>query len=100
MAARRNIVETMEDCELIKKYTGRLNREGIKLVVELVRDAITSPTIRNNSISPEIKCLATLRYLATGKMQLCNADDLGISQPSVSHAINQTINALCRPHIN
>ncbi|KAK0150859.1 Tubulin polyglutamylase ttll6 [Merluccius polli] len=28
----------------------RLNREGIKLVVELVRDAITSPTNRNNSI--------------------------------------------------
>ncbi|KAK0142304.1 LanC-like protein 2 [Merluccius polli] len=73
------VTETMEDCELIKRY--RLNREGIKLV-ELVRDAITSPTNRNNPISPEIKCLATLRYLATGKMQLCNADDLGISQPS------------------
>ena len=97
MAARRNVLETMEDCELIKRY--RLNCEGIKLVVELVRDAITSPTNRNNPISPEIKCLATLRYLATGKMQLCNADDLGISQPSVSCAINQTINALSRPHI-
>ena len=32
-------------------------------------------------------------------MQLCNADDLGISQPSVSCAINQTINAHSRPHI-
>ena len=31
-------------------------------------------------------------------MQLCNADDLGISQP-VSRAINQTINALSRPQI-
>ena len=95
---RRNVLETMEDCELIKRY--RLNREGIKLVVELVRDAITSPTIRNNLISLEITFLATLRYLATGKMQLCNADDLGISQQSVSRAINQTINVLCRPHIN
>ena len=87
----------MEDCELMKRY--RLNREGIKLVVELVGDAITSLTNRKNQISPEIKCLATLRCLATGKMQLCNADDLGISQPSVSRAINQTINALTRPHI-
>ncbi|KAK0134832.1 hypothetical protein N1851_014211 [Merluccius polli] len=78
MAARRNVLETMEDCELIKRY--RLNREGMKLVVELVRDAITSPTYRNNPISPEIKCLAT--YLATGKMQFCNADDLEILQPS------------------
>ncbi|KAK0143401.1 putative nuclease HARBI1 [Merluccius polli] len=33
MTARRNVLETMEDCELIKRY--RLNREGIKLVVEL-----------------------------------------------------------------
>ena len=85
MAARRNVLETMEDRDLIKRY--RLNREGIQLVVELVRDAIISPTNRNNPISPEIKCFATLRYLATGKMQLCNADDLGISQPSVSRAI-------------
>ena len=97
MAARRNVLETMEDRDLIKRY--RLNREGIQLVVELVWDAIISPTNRNNQISPEIKCLATLCYLATGKMQLCNADDLGISQPSVSRVINQTLNALCRPHI-
>ncbi|KAK0134799.1 hypothetical protein N1851_029572 [Merluccius polli] len=33
MAARQNVLETMEDCELIKRY--RLNREGIKRVVEL-----------------------------------------------------------------
>ena len=32
--------------------------------------------------------------LATEKMQLCNVDYLGISQPSVSRAINQTINVL------
>ncbi|KAK0154886.1 hypothetical protein N1851_002801 [Merluccius polli] len=33
MTAKRNVLETMEDCELIKRY--RLNREGIKLVVQL-----------------------------------------------------------------
>ena len=48
--------------ELIKRY--RLNREGIKIVVELVRDAISSPINRNNPISPEIKCLATLRFFS------------------------------------
>jgi len=32
-------------------------------------------------------------------MQLCNADDLRISQQSVSRAINQTITTLSRPHI-
>ena len=73
----------------------RLNREGIKLVVELVQDAITSRLRKNNLISPETKRLATLGYFVTGKMQLCNADDLGISQPSVSRAIN----TLSKPHI-
>ena len=52
-----------------------------------MRDAITSLTNRNNPIGPEIKCLATLCYLATGEMQLCNADDLKLWQPSVSRAI-------------
>ncbi|KAK0143471.1 putative nuclease HARBI1 [Merluccius polli] len=92
MAARRNVLETMEDGELITRY--RLNREGIQLVVELVRDAITSPTNRNNPISPEIKCLATLRYLATGKMQLCNANDLGISQPNHQRALLEELTEL------
>ncbi|KAK0132640.1 Signal transducer and activator of transcription 1 [Merluccius polli] len=36
--------------DLFKNLLTQLNREGIKLVVELVRDAITSPTNRNNSI--------------------------------------------------
>ena len=76
-----------------------MDREGIEVVVELVRDAITSPTNRNNPITPELKCLATLQYLATGIMQLCHAGNLGISQPSVSRSIYLTINALCRPHI-
>ncbi|XP_056605038.1 putative nuclease HARBI1 [Triplophysa dalaica] len=97
MAVRRSVLETLNDTELIQRY--RLNREGILIVVDLVRDAITVPTIRNNPIRAELKCLTTLRYLAMGKMQLCNADDLAISQPSVSTSIHQTINALCRPHI-
>ena len=95
--ARRNVLETMNDSELLRRY--RLNREGTNILLELVRDAITSPTIRNNPISPEVKCLITLRFLATAKMQLCNADDFRISQSSVSLFIHQTITALCRPHI-
>lgn len=94
---RVNILEIFNDTELLKRY--RLNREGFMFVVELVRDSITSPTNRNNPITPEVKVGTTLRYLATGKMQLCGADELGISQPSVSRILHQTINALCRPHI-
>ena len=66
----------------------------------IVRAWIPSLSGNRALISPEIKCLATLRYVATRKMQLCNADDLRMSQPSVSHAIKQTINALSLDHIS
>ena len=40
-AVGQNVLETMEDCELQRRY--RLNRKGIKLVVGLVQDVITPP---------------------------------------------------------
>ncbi len=46
-----------------------------------------------------MKVITTLRYLATGKMQLCSSDDLGPSQPSISRVITQTITALSDPLI-
>ena len=36
-------------------------REGTEVVVELVTDAVTSRTNRNNPTAPESKCLAALR---------------------------------------
>ncbi len=77
----------MHDSELIRRYT--LDRAGIMFV----------PAI--NAIAPEIEVittLTTLTYLATWKMQLCSSDDLGLSQPSISKVITQTITALSEPY--
>uniref|UniRef100_A0A3P9B6H7 Putative nuclease HARBI1 n=1 Tax=Maylandia zebra TaxID=106582 RepID=A0A3P9B6H7_9CICH len=79
---RRDVLQTLDDRELLRRY--RLDRAGIMFVVDLLRDAITSPTRRHNAITPETKVITTLRYLATGKMQQCSSDDLGLSQSSVS----------------
>lgn len=65
---RRNVLEELNDAELIKRY--RLDREGIMFVVDMLRDTLESPTSRNMALSPEMKVILTLRYLATGKMQL------------------------------
>ena len=46
-----------------------------------------------------LKVVVTLRYLATGRMQLCVGDDLGMCQPTVSRVITQTIEALASPNI-
>ncbi len=62
-----------------------------------VCDTLTSQTLRRNAIASEmdvISTLTTLTYLATGKMQLCSSDDLGLSQPSISKVITQTFIAL------
>uniref|UniRef100_A0A8C2DXG6 Putative nuclease HARBI1 n=1 Tax=Cyprinus carpio TaxID=7962 RepID=A0A8C2DXG6_CYPCA len=92
-----DVLQTLDDRELLRRY--RLDRAGIMFVVDLLRDAITSPTRRHNAITPEKKVITTLRYLATGKMQQCSSDDLGLSQSSVSRVITQTLTALSQPNI-
>ncbi len=75
------MLHTMHDSELIRCYT--LDRAGIMFVTDLTRDTLTSRTPLRNAIVPEmdvITTLTTLTYLATGKMQLCSSDDLGLLQ--------------------
>ncbi len=68
----------MHASQLIRRYT--LDRAGIKFVTDLIWDMLTSPTPRRNAIAPEMDVITTLTYLATGKMQLCSSDDLGLLQ--------------------
>ena len=51
-------------------------------------------SLRNNALTSTQKLLQTLRYLETGKMQLCNCDDMGVSQSSVSGATAHTLENL------
>ncbi len=71
----------MHDSELIRRCT--LDHAGIMFVTDLIKDMLTSLTLCRNAIAPEmdvITTLTTLTYLATGKMQLCRSDDLGLLQ--------------------
>ncbi|XP_050707771.1 putative nuclease HARBI1 isoform X3 [Eriocheir sinensis] len=94
---RRDVLNELSDAELIRRY--RFDKEGILYVTNLVREALSSDTKRRNPLTPEMKVIITLRYLATGKMQMCSSDDLGPSQPSISRAITQTIDALANVNI-
>ena len=91
------MLNELSDAELIKRY--RFDREGIIYVTDLVREALCSETSRSNPLTPEMKVIITLRYLATGKMQQCSSDDLGPSQSSISRTITQTIDALADPDV-
>ncbi len=68
------MLHTMHERELIRCYT--LDSEGIMFVTDIIKDMLTSLTLRRNAIAPEMDVIITLTYLATGKMQLCNSDDL------------------------
>ncbi|XP_062849608.1 putative nuclease HARBI1 [Trichomycterus rosablanca] len=94
---RKNVFEMFDDFQLIKRY--RLDRAGIIFVTDLVRDVISPSTTRSNAIPAELKVVLMLRFLATGKMQQCSADDLGPSQPTISRVVMQTIMALTARHI-
>lgn len=93
---RRNVLQPMNDSELLKHY--RLDKASIMFEVDLIRVTLVSPTQHSNAITPEIKVI-TLWYLATGKMQQCSSDNLGLSQPSISRVITQTLVALSHLHI-
>lgn len=94
---RKDIINELSDEELIKRY--RLDRAGVIFVTDLVRPVLTNPTVTNKALTPEMKMLITLRYLATGEMQLFSGDDLGVSQQTVNRVITETVDALCAPHI-
>ncbi len=70
----------MHDSELIKRYT--LDRAGIMFLTDLIWDANISDNMQKcHSAEMEvITSLTKLSYLATGKMQLCSIDDLGLLQ--------------------
>ncbi len=62
--------------ELIRRYT--LDRAGIMFVTDLIKDMVNIPDTAQKCHSTRITTLTTLTYLATGKMQLCSSDDLGL----------------------
>ncbi|KAK6175228.1 hypothetical protein SNE40_013735 [Patella caerulea] len=94
---RRDFLVEYKNDELIRRY--RMDMGGIVFVTDLVRHLLTSPPKRNFSIDAEMKIAITLRFLATGKMQLCSGDDFGVSQLTVSRVVVETLDVLSDPHI-
>ena len=94
-AQRRDIFDQYDDSEFKKRY--RDDRAGLVFVTDLVRPVIGNLTRRSCAVTAETKVALLLRYLATGKMEQCNADDFGLSQPTISRIISDTLDALVHP---
>ncbi|XP_062607876.1 putative nuclease HARBI1 [Saccostrea cucullata] len=89
---RRDYFNEYSDMELVKRF--RLDSGGINFIERLIGNEIRSTSVRNHALTSAEKILLTLRFLANGKMQLCNGDDMGVSQSSISRAISCTIKSL------
>ncbi|WAR31749.1 HARB1-like protein [Mya arenaria] len=78
-----NVFDIYNGRQLLERY--RLDREGIEFLEAELNQFIGVAT-RNRSMTVTEKILITLRYLATGGIQLNDGDIHYVSQPSVSRA--------------
>ncbi|WAR22578.1 HARB1-like protein [Mya arenaria] len=90
-------LDNLQDGEIIERY--RFDRNGIDFLVALLGQSIQPKALRNKALSTKQKVLITLRYLATGPIQLNDADIHGVSQPTVSRVLSQVIAALSSPEL-
>ncbi|XP_046558161.1 putative nuclease HARBI1 isoform X2 [Haliotis rubra] len=91
---RQSLVEYSDE-ELIRRY--RPDGNGIRFVASLIAPDVEPTTTCNHALDASQKTLITLRYLR--KFQLCNADDQGVSQPTISRAVNDCIRSLSSDRI-
>ncbi|WAR31918.1 hypothetical protein MAR_034460 [Mya arenaria] len=87
---RRPNLDDLTNIEIIDRY--RLDRDGIDYVENILSRQITPKAYRNHAISARHKLLITLRYLATGPIQLNDCDIHGVSQPTVSRVLGEMLN--------
>lgn len=87
----------LTEMEIIQRY--RFDMNGILYLEQLIGNGITPKVNRNNAISARQKILITLRYLATGPIQLNDSDLHKVSQPTVSRVLTRVIDVLSSPDI-
>ncbi|WAR05610.1 HARB1-like protein, partial [Mya arenaria] len=88
-------LDTLLEMDIINRY--RFDRAEINYLTQLIGANISPKAARNNALNAEQKILITLRYLATGLIQLNDVDIHGVSQPTVSRVLTEVINALSSP---
>ncbi|XP_065204062.1 putative nuclease HARBI1 [Planococcus citri] len=66
------------DNEFLQKF--RLSKRTAKFLTELIENKISSPTTRNDAVTPKQKVLLTLRYYATGSFVDVCAEFAGVHE--------------------
>ncbi|XP_052248633.1 putative nuclease HARBI1 [Dreissena polymorpha] len=93
---RIDIAQLTND-DLYKRY--RVNHATLAYIIAQLDAALAPNTDRSHSLSTGYKVLITLRYLATGVIQLNTGDLHSVAQSSVSRAVSQTLDALSSQNV-
>ncbi|WAR05788.1 HARB1-like protein [Mya arenaria] len=88
-------LDQLLESEIIDRY--RFDWNGINFLEELLGAYIQPKAPRNKALSVKQNILITLRYLATGPIQLNDGDIHGVSQPTVSPILTEVIEVLSSP---
>ncbi|WAR27488.1 HARB1-like protein, partial [Mya arenaria] len=82
-------LDTRLEMDIINRY--RFDTAGINYLTQLIGANISPKAASNNALNAEQNILITLRYLATGLIQLNDADIHGVSQPTVSRVLTEVV---------
>lgn len=82
---------------IINRY--RLDHDGISFLTDLLEEDLQPKTNKKNALTALQKVKISLRYFASGEIQLNDGDIHNVSQSSVSRCISQVIDAVSKPHI-
>lgn len=86
-----------DDKHLLRYY--RFPREDIIMIINELDSVLQRPTARSQALSTSTQVLIALRFYASGTFQNVLTDTVGVTQPSVSHAINAVTTALYKKAI-
>ena len=63
-------------------------------IIERIKPHIIAPSNQNNPLSPELRFLICLRFLAGGTFQTICGDVVNVSQPTVSRCISSVLDGI------
>lgn len=88
----RPTIDSWDDLDFFMRF--RMSKPTFQMVLQLILPALQHPRPRSRYITPEQQLLITLRFLASGNMQLTVADVVHVSQTSVCRVLRRVCDAL------
>ncbi|KAB0805305.1 hypothetical protein PPYR_02275 [Photinus pyralis] len=89
---RKNHFQNYDDLDFFDRF--RLTKRTVVSILNQIEPQIALPTNRGGCVKPMLQLLLTLRFYASGNMQISVADFIGISRPTACRIIKRVSTAL------